>query len=135
MASFKKAFKVTKNTKTLSEQHNALAEAFNSRILSGIGDCAWRIFYYAYSTFRGLRNPNGNDYPPQDEWFKFYAYMEPKSTYGRFGWLKLQQESQKEQIIAIPSWHGFSATIQESGKLTGKEILLKIEFMGFGQKP
>lgn len=86
MASFKKAFKVTKNTKTLSEQHNALAEAFNSRILSGIGDCAWRIFYYAYSTFRGLRNPNGNDYPPQDEWFKFYAYMEPKSTYGRFGW-------------------------------------------------
>ncbi|MDB4664751.1 hypothetical protein OAE97_00215 [Verrucomicrobia bacterium] len=86
MASFKKAFKVTKKTNTLSEQHNALAEAFNSRILSGIGDCAWRIFYYAYSTFRGLRNPNGNNYAPQDEWFKFYAYMEPKSTYGRFGW-------------------------------------------------
>lgn len=86
MIRFKKAFKVTANDKTLSKQHNALAEAFNSRILSGIGDCAWRIFYYAYSTFRGLRNPNGNDYPPQDEWFKFYAYMEPKSTYGRFGW-------------------------------------------------
>jgi hypothetical protein len=50
------------------------------------------------------------------------------------GGLKLQQESQKEQILAIPSWHGFSATIQESGKLTGKEILLKIEFMGFGEK-
>lgn len=86
MIRFTKAFKVTKNTNTLSEQHNALAEAFNSRILSGIGDCAWRIFYYAYSTFRGLRNPNGNNYAPQDEWFKFYAYMEPKSTYGRFGW-------------------------------------------------
>lgn len=88
MIRFSKATKVTKNTKTDADQHNSLAEAFNSRILSGIGDCAWRIFYYAYSTFRGVRNPSfgGQQYPPQDEWFKFYANMEPKSTYGRFGW-------------------------------------------------
>jgi hypothetical protein len=88
MIRFSKAAKATKNTKTDANQHNSLAEAFNSRILSGIGDSAWRIFYYAYSTFRGVRNPSfgGQQWPAQDEWFKFYANMEPKSTYGRFGW-------------------------------------------------
>ena len=67
-------------------EHNSLADAFNNRILSGLGDCAWRIFYYAYSTFRGLRNPNGDQYPAQDEWFKFYANIEPKMSYGKFSW-------------------------------------------------
>ena len=47
MIKVSKAFKVAKGVKTIHTQHNALAEAFNSRILSGLGDCAWRIFYYA----------------------------------------------------------------------------------------
>jgi hypothetical protein len=75
MIKISKAFKVAKDDKTIHTQHNALAEAFNTRILSGLGDCAWRIFYYAYSTFRGVRNPDGDAYPAQDEWFKFYGYL------------------------------------------------------------
>jgi hypothetical protein len=86
MIKISKAFKVAKDDKTIHTQHNALAEAFNTRILSGLGDCAWRIFYYAYSTFRGVRNPDGDAYPAQDEWFKFYGYLEPKAMYGKFGW-------------------------------------------------
>lgn len=86
MARVSNAVKVAKNTKPLAASHNALAKAFNSRILSGMGDCAWRIYYYAYSTFRALRNPDGTNYPAQDEWFKFYAYLEPKAMFGKFGW-------------------------------------------------
>lgn len=67
-------------------EHNSLAAAFNSRILSGLGDCAWRIFYYAYSTFRGVRNPQDTNFPAQDEWFTFYANIEPKMSYGRISW-------------------------------------------------
>jgi len=67
-------------------EHNSLAVAFNSRILSGLGDCAWRIFYYAYSTFRGVRNPQDTNFPAQDEWFTFYANIEPKMGYGRISW-------------------------------------------------
>jgi len=77
---------VVQKTRPLAKDHNRLADAFNSRILSGVGDCAWRIFYYAYSMFRGMRNPDGDNYPAQDEWFKFYAYLEPKMMFGKFSW-------------------------------------------------
>ena len=80
------SLKVRVGTAPSHLEHNSLAEAFNSRILSGLGDCAWRIFYYAYSTFRGLRNPDGGAYAPEDEWFKFYAYIEPKMSFARFSW-------------------------------------------------
>ena len=83
---FPKAVKVKVNQVPNHEYHNLLASSFNTKILSGLGDCAWRIFYYAYSMFRGVRNPQDNNYPAQDEWFKFYGYLEPKSIYGKFGW-------------------------------------------------
>lgn len=83
---FPKAAKVKINQAPDHEYHNLLASSFNQKILSGLGDCAWRIFYYAYSMFRGVRNPQDNNYPAQDEWFKFYGYLEPKSIYGKFGW-------------------------------------------------
>lgn len=83
---FPKAIKVKINTTPNYQIHNILAYAFNQKITSGLGDCAWRIFYYAYSMFRGLRNPQDNNYPAQDEWFKFYAYLEPKAADGKFGW-------------------------------------------------
>ena len=78
--------KVQIGTAPNHNQHNSLAKAFNSRISSGLGDCAWRIFYYAYSTFRNLRNPVDTNYAPQDEWFKFYGYIEPKMSYNNFSW-------------------------------------------------
>ncbi len=116
MIRFSKAAKATKSTKTDANQHNSLAEAFNSRILSGIGDSAWRIFYYAYSTFRGVRNPSfgGQQWPAQDEWFKFYANMEPKSTYGRFGWPQMPAGWAEGANVANPfmAWmFGNDATV------------------------
>ena len=38
------AKKVKINQATDYEHHNLLAEAFNEKILSGLGDCSWRIF-------------------------------------------------------------------------------------------
>ena len=78
--------RVAVNSKPNHKEHNSLAKAFNSRILSGLGDCAWRIFYYAFSTFRGIRNPNMGAYPQEDEWFKFYGNIEPKMSHGKFSW-------------------------------------------------
>ena len=83
---FPTAKKVKINEAPNHNQHNALALSFNQKIVSGLGDCSWRIFYYAFSMFRGLRNPQDTNYPAQDEWFKFYAHLEPKMTYGKFGW-------------------------------------------------
>jgi len=83
---FSTAKKVKINESPNHNKHNALAFSFNQKIASGLGDCSWRIFYYAYSMFRGLRNPQDTNYPAQDEWFKFYAHLEPKMSYANFGW-------------------------------------------------
>ena len=83
---FSQATKVNIGSRPNHLEHNSLAKAFNSRILSKLGDCAWRIFYYAFSTFRGVRNPNGPNYAQEDEWFKFYGNIEPKMSYGKFSW-------------------------------------------------
>jgi len=99
---FAKALKVKINTATHAYHHNLLAKAFNDRILSGAGDCAWRIFYYAYSIFRGIRNPQDTNFPAQDEWFKFYAYLEPKMMFGKFGWPQAQAGEAEGANVANP---------------------------------
>lgn len=99
---FSSAKKVAVNKPTNHISHNLLASAINERILSGIGDCAWRIFYYAYSTFRGVRNPQDSAFPAQDEWFKFYANLEPKMTWGKFGWPEVQAGEAQGANIANP---------------------------------
>jgi len=96
------AKKVKINQPTDYEHHNLLAEAFNEKILSGLGDCSWRIFYYAFSMFRGIRNPQESNFPAQDEWFKFYANLEPKMTYGKFGWPEAQAGEAEGANVANP---------------------------------
>jgi YHS domain-containing protein len=102
MPSLPLAKKVKINQQTDYEHHNLLAGAFNEKILSGLGDCSWRIFYYAFSMFRGLRNPQDSNYPAQDEWFKFYANLEPKMTYGKFGWPEAQAGEAQGANVANP---------------------------------
>jgi hypothetical protein len=102
MPSLPKAKKVKINQKTDYDHHNLLADAFNEKILSGLGDCSWRIFYYAFSMFRGIRNPQDSQYPAQDEWFKFYANLEPKMTYGKFGWPEAQAGEAQGANVANP---------------------------------
>lgn len=102
MPSLPLAKKVKIGNKTDYEHHNILADAFNEKILSGLGDCSWRIFYYAFSMFRGLRNPEGANFPAQDEWFKFYANLEPKMTAGKFGWPEAQAGEAQGANVANP---------------------------------
>jgi len=62
-----------------SYHYNKLVDAYNDRIKSGIGDCAWRIAWQAYSATRLIRNPNGLSFPPIDELLKLYLYLDPSS--------------------------------------------------------
>jgi hypothetical protein len=58
----------------------SLAEAFNSRILSGAGDSHWRIPYYIFSAF--FRKPRLDDnmlYTPESEFFDFYQFVNPST--------------------------------------------------------
>lgn len=102
MPSLPLAKKVKIGEKTDYDHHNLLADAFNEKILSGLGDCSWRIFYYAFSMFRGLRNPQDSAYPAQDEWLKFYSNLEPKMTYGKFGWPEAQAGEAQGANVANP---------------------------------
>lgn len=102
MPSLPLAKKVKINQQTDYSHHNLLADAFNEKILSGLGDCSWRIFYYAFSMFRGVRNPQDDQYPAQDEWFKFYSNLEPKMTYGKFGWPEAQAGEAQGANVSNP---------------------------------
>ena len=62
-----------------SFHYNKLVDAYNDRIKSGIGDCAWRIAWQAFSATRLIRNPNGIAFPPVDELLKLYLYLDPSS--------------------------------------------------------
>jgi hypothetical protein len=66
---------------TLKSSHlYSLAEAFNSRILSGAGDSHWRIPYYIFSAF--FRKPRLDDnmlYTPESEFFDFYQFVNPST--------------------------------------------------------
>ncbi len=63
---------------TTSRKFNLLCNAFNDRIVNGVGDPAWRICWYAFSFTRQMRNPQSglSDFPPVDEFLKFAAYRE-----------------------------------------------------------
>lgn len=64
-----------------SRDYNKLALAFNDRLKNGVADPSWRLFWYAHSLFRGMRNPDasGHNWPAEDEWWKFYAHI-PKDS-------------------------------------------------------
>ena len=76
-------------------QHNYLANQFNLRLKTPGPSCAWSIFYYANSIFTNMRNMAGNNLtpalmgrrPPEDEWWKIYAYIEhPTAETGEGNW-------------------------------------------------
>ena len=64
-----------------SRDYNKLALAFNDRLKNGVADPSWRLFWYAHSLFRGMRNPDasGHNWAAEDEWWKFYAHI-PKDS-------------------------------------------------------
>lgn len=54
-----------------------LADAFNARIRSGLGDAAFRVAFWWLSAFRQLRNPDAsrNLWPSNAEGLEFYAHL------------------------------------------------------------
>lgn len=71
---FTQAQTVAVGDKITSKQYRCLARAFNTRLLSGIGDSAWRVAMWWFNAFRQFRLPNadGSDYPAQGEAIEQY---------------------------------------------------------------
>jgi hypothetical protein len=69
--SFTRAPTVAEGDPITSTQLRKLADAFNDRLRSGLGDGAWRIVYYWLSLFRQVRNSdeNGELFPAMAEFF------------------------------------------------------------------
>jgi hypothetical protein len=87
----KKANKVKATQTPEAASHNRLAERVNDLISVGMGDPAWRIFYYAHSMFRQPRNPiqqwgGIGMWPSGDEWWTFYAHLELPIFKNRLSW-------------------------------------------------
>jgi len=78
---YTKAEKVWPGKRLSSRDYNKLALAFNDRLKQGVADPSWRLFWYAHSLFRGMRNPDaaGNNWAAEDEWWKFYSHI-PKDS-------------------------------------------------------
>ena len=74
---YKEAPTVTAGATITSGQWNQLAQAFNDRLLGGVGDPTYRLHWYWHSLFRVLRAPNGTNFAPEDEWWKIYAHVQP----------------------------------------------------------
>ena len=75
-----------------ASDHNRLARQVNRRLVSGGPATVWSIFSYADSIFTNMRNsatpgiPLGVN-PPEDEWWKIYAYIEhPTAETGEGNW-------------------------------------------------
>jgi hypothetical protein len=67
-----------------SRQAAALARAGNDRILSGIGDGAWRIAMGIFNGWRQPRNPadfQGLIFPSQAEAFEVFHHVEPEDGF------------------------------------------------------
>jgi len=75
---------VANGDRITSAQQNLLAKAFNARMLSGLGDATWRMWWKAYSLTRDFRQPQGGQFPAKDEWLEFYMHAAPEdgSTLG-----------------------------------------------------
>ena len=68
---------VAVDERVTSAQRNALAEAFNARLRSGLGDGTFRLWWKIYALMRELRAPEGFLYPAADEWLSDYLHADP----------------------------------------------------------
>jgi hypothetical protein len=69
---------VKKGDRITSAQMIALADSWNARIRSGLGNIAWRVNKYFENYFRQVRNPDetGFNFPPQGEFFFLYQLID-----------------------------------------------------------
>lgn len=55
----------------------SLAQAVNTRLVSGIGDFHYRVAFYLHSLFRKMRNDEGSLATPEAEFWTFYQGLNP----------------------------------------------------------
>ena len=72
MVTFRQAPIAAKRTRIREPQMSGLSHAINDRLVSGWGDGGYRLRFWLYSLFRGLRNPDGDLTPSELEFFTFY---------------------------------------------------------------
>lgn len=77
---FQRAPTVAAGDPLLSRDFNKLAEAFNTRIKSGVGDCAWRIVWYLHSALKLVTLPGGEQWHAVDEFMREYALDKARVT-------------------------------------------------------
>lgn len=78
---YPKAPRVEVGGKVTSAKWNALAEAFNARERSGLGDFHWRSALYEANAFLQVRNPDSaGNYPPVGEFWNLYGLWFPENT-------------------------------------------------------
>jgi hypothetical protein len=66
---YKRAPVVEPGQPITSRDYNDLARAINDRLEHGVADPSWRLFWYAHSVFRTIRQGDGRKYPADDEWW------------------------------------------------------------------
>lgn len=78
MITFPRAPRVVSGDRITSTQLAGLADAFNARLRSGLGDGHWRIHFYLLSLFRQIRNPDASGFlwAPNAEFFEIYQMLE-----------------------------------------------------------
>jgi hypothetical protein len=78
MITFPRAPRVTPGQPISAAHLDGLAAAINARIVSGVGDGAWRIAWYWLQAARQIRNSDGAlMFPSNAEFFEFYQHLLP----------------------------------------------------------
>lgn len=113
----------------LSRDFNKLAEAFNTRIKSGVGDCAWRIVWYLHSALKQVTRPGGDQWHAVDEFLREYALDKARVT--QSNWPEGEPGGEEGANLANPLMRfvfGLDGDIEsEDERLTGEPSQGKIQ--------
>lgn len=77
--SFTRASEVAPGDPITSRQYNLLADAFNDRLRSGVGDPTWRTWWRAHSLVRHLCDDSGTQTAPVDDYWRYWNLVDPRT--------------------------------------------------------
>lgn len=98
-----------------------LSGAINARILSGLGDGAYRLVQYWLNAFRQIRNPDAlGNFPSQAEFFTTYQGLGPEWTWPDAG----PGDFEGVNVSTLPGSYVFG---NESGKVYDEKTRLVID--------
>ena len=82
--SFTRALEAQSGQPITSDQACSFARAWNDRLLSGVGDVAWRTVVWWLNLFRLMRNPDAsfNLWPALHEFFNIYQHLDSEHDEG-----------------------------------------------------